>query len=1088
MASIVSGLIEQIQTEGNTGTSYAIASTAYGVCDTAATEAIKNVDMIGFVLKQGVTVHIKFTYSNTASNPKLKFNSEADENAKNIMLYGSQVNGSDQNTSGWHAGAILTLTYDGTNWIRNQSYTKEVLDVANGGTGVTSADDIFATYGIEYIVGTQTGSKATAWTGVTKSSALYIGKTIAYKLPIPGNGSATLQLTLDNGNGGTTAAYPVYAGNTRLTTHYPANTIMIMVWNGTDWRTNAYYNTNTLLRTYSSATNIDVPLIGQSSANSTTAAWTTYTNTSKDWYGVIPNDDTKRAKINLSTGHITVPGGITADITGSATSVPLSGVTDATGLQAIEALSGAGLLKRNSDNSWSLDTSTYLTTHNTAYLYAGANNATAHAARTTGNNIYLCLRDGGTQTTAIQIHEGNNMTISSDTNGVITFAATDTTYSNFIRSGSTAAAGLVPAPPTSTDDTHFLCEDGTWKVPGYTTSLALTAITGTDDLRAIEALTGTGFLKRTANNTWSLTTAVTSVTLTSGAGITVSSSGTAITDTGSRTISITGMDTTNGEEDVFLSEKGTWVSISTASYNTLGLVKPYFSISGNATISGTSAANRTGNVTLEDRSSDSERYYAVEVDSNGVLFVNVPWTNVNSAYQGTLSFEGTYNASTNKVATQSTVSDAIEALDVNNITGFGTTKTLKTLSETDGKISATFQAIDFPVISVAGLDGEITDSALISALGLSYAMHYRGTISTDPTTTTPSGTYAAGDVLVHTTTSKEYVYDGSEWRELGDESSYKLKQTAVADPTVADASDTATEFISNISQNENGEISVTKKAIGNSPTATAWASAQTVYVNLASSGTDSTLTGGSSSAQVLKVNGILPIGNGGTGASSFTDGYIVYPSTTNSVQTLTGNSNFKYNSTGHVLTLGKLAITGTSSTNDSSIVNTTGTVTIKSKTNMYVSTTNSGSIIFTTNNTARGRFDTSGHFIPEATNTYTLGLAAGGTESNAKRWKALFLGTQDSYGDEYTPIYWTDSGVPAAATVIQKASFSLTSANSGSQSVTTNTTANSHIVEIVVDTGMQYLLSTITCTPGANTITVSASVDGTVSGYILYIK
>ncbi len=71
-------------------------------------------------------------------------------------------------------------------------------------------------------------------------------------------------------------------------------------------------NTNTLLRTYSSATNIEVPLIAQSSAASTTAAWTSYTDTYKAWYGVIPNIDSLRAKINLSTGHITIPGGVTS--------------------------------------------------------------------------------------------------------------------------------------------------------------------------------------------------------------------------------------------------------------------------------------------------------------------------------------------------------------------------------------------------------------------------------------------------------------------------------------------------------------------------------------------------------------------------------------------------------------------------------------------------------------------------------------------------------------------------------------------------------------------------------------------------------
>lgn len=55
---------------------------------------------------------------------------------------------------------------------------------------------------------------------------------------------------------------------------------------------------------------------------------------------------------------------------------------------------------------------------------------------------------------------------------------------------------------------------------------------------------------------------VTSVTLTQGAGITVSDSGTAITASGSRTISITGMNTTSGSTSKCLTEKGTWASFS----------------------------------------------------------------------------------------------------------------------------------------------------------------------------------------------------------------------------------------------------------------------------------------------------------------------------------------------------------------------------------------------------------------------------------------------------------------------------------------------------------------------------------------------
>lgn len=243
------------------------------------------------------------------------------------VSYGTSA-GTALATSGGAGTANTASRSDHTHPLPALTDCTGTLTVAKGGTGVTSADDIFATYGIEYIVGTQTGTKASAWTGVTKSTALYVGKTIAYKLPIPGDGNATLTLTLDNGNGNNTTAYPVYAGNTRLTTHYPANSIMIMTWNGTDWRTNPYYNTNTntLLRTYTGSANNEYPLLAQNSSANATSAWTAYTSSYKDYYGVIPNSDTTRATINLSTGKISIPGGLTV---GKSTQsvAPTAGIT-----------------------------------------------------------------------------------------------------------------------------------------------------------------------------------------------------------------------------------------------------------------------------------------------------------------------------------------------------------------------------------------------------------------------------------------------------------------------------------------------------------------------------------------------------------------------------------------------------------------------------------------------------------------------------------------------------------------------------------------------------------------------------------------
>lgn len=80
-------------------------------------------------------------------------------------------------------------------------------------------------------------------------------------------------------------------------------------------------------------------------------------------------------------------------------------------------------------------------------------------------------------------------------------------------------------------------------------------------------------------------------------------------------------------------------------------------------------------------------------------------TTVVSNKVANIAVDGTYNASTNKVASVSTVTNAINALDVSNISGFGTGKTLATLTETDGKIAATFQDIQLAsTAKVTGLD------------------------------------------------------------------------------------------------------------------------------------------------------------------------------------------------------------------------------------------------------------------------------------------------------------------------------------------------------------------------------------------------
>lgn len=91
---------------------------------------------------------------------------------------------------------------------------------------------------------------------------------------------------------------------------------------------------------------------------------------------------------------------------------------------------------------------------------------------------------------------------------------------------------------------------------------------------------------------------------------------------------------------------------------------------------------------------DTTRASASDLTShvgNATMHVTAAERTAWNAKQGSLAFDGTYNASTNKVATVSSVTDRIGALDVASVGGSG--KYISAISETDGKISATATAL-----------------------------------------------------------------------------------------------------------------------------------------------------------------------------------------------------------------------------------------------------------------------------------------------------------------------------------------------------------------------------------------------------------
>lgn len=144
------------------GSTHLIASTAYGTCTTASGTVAKVAtiqDSQPFSLIEGVTVHIKFTNYNSATNPTLNVNGTG---AKAIMRYGTTRPSNSSSTS-WQSGAVISFTYDGTYWQMN--------DWLNNNDSVTQYDTTYdGTRNI--LLGTNTASTSTYTGNAYKSMEL----------------------------------------------------------------------------------------------------------------------------------------------------------------------------------------------------------------------------------------------------------------------------------------------------------------------------------------------------------------------------------------------------------------------------------------------------------------------------------------------------------------------------------------------------------------------------------------------------------------------------------------------------------------------------------------------------------------------------------------------------------------------------------------------------------------------------------------------------------------------------------------------------------------------------------------------------
>ena len=263
--------------------------------------------------------------------------------------------------------------------------------------------------------------------------------------------------------------------------------------------------------------------------------------------------------------------------------------------------------------------------------------------------------------------------------------------------------------------------DATTSAKGAMTTAMVTKLNGiaTGATKVVEStVSGWGFTKNTGT--------VTSVTLTQGTGITVSSSGTAITTTGSRTI-----------------------TLNTAATDTIGGIKIGKDNSGYSVTASTSSIN--ADVT-------SGNYYAVEVDKNDKAFVYVPWTDNN-----TKNTAGSTNSSsklfligaTEQSANPQTYSHDTAYVGTNGHL-YSNSKQVVNLSDTQALTNKTYNGYTLAAACAksvttsvtSGSGSLVTSGAVYTAIANSFAandaMIFKGTLGTDGTVTALPATHNIG--------------------------------------------------------------------------------------------------------------------------------------------------------------------------------------------------------------------------------------------------------------------------------------------------------------------------------------------------------
>lgn len=160
----------------------------------------------------------------------------------------------------------------------------------------------------------------TAYSASLDNFILVSGVAVNIKFTATNDAEATLDVN-------STGAKDIFYNNAKIAaSQLKANHTYSLSYDGTQWQLvgdiDTDTNTNTMQRTFRSSTDVELPIAGINATSSATATYNTSSSIGSGsyagMYAAIPNTVANLATINPSTGAITVPGGITANLAGNA--------------------------------------------------------------------------------------------------------------------------------------------------------------------------------------------------------------------------------------------------------------------------------------------------------------------------------------------------------------------------------------------------------------------------------------------------------------------------------------------------------------------------------------------------------------------------------------------------------------------------------------------------------------------------------------------------------------------------------------------------------------------------------------------------